>query len=182
MQKPGFAELWISRVMACVQSASLSVRVNGVFSETFKPSRGIRQGDPISPYLFLICAEGITSLLKCIGTGYLSRGIRVDIHAPWISHLLFADDCIVFTQAFEEGASRLHNILELYRLGSGQLVNRAKSAIFFGKNCTLEVKQSVHAASGIVTEALMEKYLGLPTTLGRSTDSLKGFLLKSRNW
>uniref|UniRef100_A0A8R7TYQ7 Reverse transcriptase domain-containing protein n=1 Tax=Triticum urartu TaxID=4572 RepID=A0A8R7TYQ7_TRIUA len=76
MQKLDFAELWISRVMACVQSASFSVRVNGVFSETFKPSRGIRQGNMVSPYLFLICAEGLTSLLKCIDTGYLSRGIR----------------------------------------------------------------------------------------------------------
>ena len=88
MHKLGFAEWWIDRVMACVETVSFSVRVNGVFSESFKPSKGIRQGDPISPYLFLICSEGLTCLLRKVGEGHLTRGIRVGIHAPWITHLL----------------------------------------------------------------------------------------------
>ena len=94
MEKLGFAQAWISRVMACVESVSFSVRVNGVSSEQFKPSRRIRQGDPISPYLFLLCGEGFSSMLRYYGPQHLSRGIRVGIHAPWISHLLFADDDI----------------------------------------------------------------------------------------
>ena len=94
MEKLGFAQAWISRVMACVESVSFSVRVNGVSSEQFKPSRRIRQGDPISPYLFLSCGEGFSSMLRYYGPQHLSRGIRVGIHAPWISHLLFADDDI----------------------------------------------------------------------------------------
>jgi hypothetical protein len=61
--------------------------------------------------------------------------------------------------------------LETYLQGSGQLVNRAKSAVFFSANCTNEMKSQVHAHSGISSEALVEKYLGLPTALGRSTDS-----------
>jgi hypothetical protein len=54
----------------------------------------------------------------------------VGIHAPWLSHLLFADDCLVFVQASAQGASRLLSILEAYRASSGQLVNRAKSEVF----------------------------------------------------
>lgn len=171
MVKMGFANIWIERVMTCVQSVSFSVRVNGNFSEPFQPSRGIRQGDPISPYLFLLCGEGLSCLFRRIGSSFLAKGIRVGIHAPWISHLLFADDCLVFTQASEQGAQRIQNILEMYRVGSGQLVNKEKSAVFFSANCDEETKHSVHDASGIATEALMEKYLGLPTALGRSSDN-----------
>ena len=74
MNKLGFAEAWIDRVMVCVQSVSFSVRVNGQFSSTFRPTRGFRQGDPISHYLFLICAEGLSCLLKFKGPVHLSRG------------------------------------------------------------------------------------------------------------
>uniref|UniRef100_A0A8R7RF30 Reverse transcriptase domain-containing protein n=1 Tax=Triticum urartu TaxID=4572 RepID=A0A8R7RF30_TRIUA len=169
--KLGFADQWIDRIMACVESVSFSVRVNGVFSESFKPTHGIRQGDPISPYLFLLCAEGLTCLLKSYGSAHLRKGIRVGIHAPWVSHLLFADDCLVFTQATSDGAARLNEILEIYREGSGQRVNKTKSAIFFSTNCSDEMKVETHSNSGIGTEALIEKYLGLPTALGRSSDS-----------
>jgi hypothetical protein len=115
MTKMGFASEWIEKVMECVETVSFSVRVNGNLSEVFKPTRGIRQGDPISPYLFLICAEGFSCMLKYYGAGHLSRGVRVGIHCPWISHFLFADDCLVFTQATAEGANRLKEILERYR-------------------------------------------------------------------
>jgi len=74
MRAMGFPEVWISLVMKCVTSVTFSVRVNGVFSDEFKPSRGLRQGDPISPYLFLICSEGLSCMLKNIGPQYVSRG------------------------------------------------------------------------------------------------------------
>jgi hypothetical protein len=76
----------------------------------------------------------------------------------------------VFTQANGEGASRLKEILERYRLGSGQMVNKQKSAIFFSANSVEDMKLVVHQETEIPTEALVEKYLGLPTALGRSTD------------
>jgi len=122
----GFCDTFVSLIMRCVTSVSLSVRVNGVLTDSFRPSRGIRQGDPISPYLFLLCAEGLSCLLKSIGPVYLSRGVRVGIHAPWISHLLFADACIFFSEASQRGASRLQELLDIYSRGSGQLVNRDK--------------------------------------------------------
>jgi hypothetical protein len=88
--------------------------VNGVFSEVFRPTRGIIQGDPSSPYLLLLCAEGFSSLLKYSCPQFLSRGIRVGIHAPWISHLMLADDCILFTQVSAGGADRLMQIIDKY--------------------------------------------------------------------
>lgn len=97
MIKLGFRESLVNLIMNCVETVCFSVRVNGHFSNAFSPSRGIRQGDPMSPYLFLICAEGLLSMLKYSGPLFLAKGIRVGIHAPWVSHLLFADDCLVFT-------------------------------------------------------------------------------------
>ena len=130
MHKLGFAQMWIDRIMACVESVSFSVRVNGKFSQIFKPTRGFRQGDPISSYLFLLCSEGLTSLLKSFGTGHLGRGIRVGIHAPLITHLLFADDCLIFTQASHAGARRIHDIFEIYRRGTSTLDTPTNTARF----------------------------------------------------
>jgi hypothetical protein len=85
---------------------------------------------PMSPYLFLLCAEGLSSMLKYVGPQFLSKGIRVEIRARWVSHSLFANDCLVFTQASEQGGTRLPEIICSYQEGSGQMVNVAKSAIF----------------------------------------------------
>lgn len=168
MMALGFPQGWCNLVMQCVTSVTFSVRVNGVFSPSFRPTRGIRQGDPISPYLFLLCSEGLTCLLKARAPHYISRGVRVSLHSPWISHLLFADDCMIFTQATRRGAERIAEILDLYNRGSGQLVNKQKSAVFFSENCVDEQRSEVHEALQIPTEALGEKYLGLPTASGRS--------------
>ncbi|GJN37127.1 hypothetical protein PR202_gb26052 [Eleusine coracana subsp. coracana] len=79
------------------------------------------------------------------------------------------DDSIVFFEASQRGANRLDRILDIYHQGSGQLVNREKSAVFFNGNCTDEMKKEVLQTLEIDKEALAEKYLGLPTALGRST-------------
>jgi hypothetical protein len=74
-------------------------------------------------------------MLKFIIPQHLVKGIRVGIHAPWITHFLFADDCLVFAQATERGATRLQAILKAYIVRSGQLLNRSKLIIFFSSNC-----------------------------------------------
>ena len=89
----------------------------------------------MSPYLFLLCAEGLSSLLKFTGPQFLAKGVQVVIHAPWVSHLLFADEYLVFTQSSDRGGRHLAGILDSYQKGSSQMVNLAKSAIFFSTNC-----------------------------------------------
>jgi hypothetical protein len=103
MLKLGFNSTFVSLIMRCVTSVSMSIKINGALSGSFRPSKGIWQGDPISPYLFLLCAEGLSCLLKTQGPVYVSRGVHVGVYAPWISHLLFADDCIIFTEASQRG-------------------------------------------------------------------------------
>jgi len=82
MLRLGLHNDFVTMIMRCVTSVSMSIKVNGTLTECFRPSREIRQGDPISPYLFLLCAEGLSSLLKSRGPVYLSRGVRVGVHAP----------------------------------------------------------------------------------------------------
>jgi hypothetical protein len=84
MLKLGFHPEFVNQIMRCVTSLSFAIKINGILTETFRPSRGIRQGDPISPYLFLLCFEGLSCLLKSVGPMHLSRGVRVGVHSPWI--------------------------------------------------------------------------------------------------
>ena len=90
-------------MMICVTSVSYSVLLNGEPKGRIIPSKGPRQGDPISPYLFLLYAEGLTAMLKKEESNGYIKGVAVCRGAPRISHLLFADDSIVFCRAsFEE--------------------------------------------------------------------------------
>jgi hypothetical protein len=82
-------------------------------------------------------------MLKGVGPQYIAKGARVGIHAPWISHLLFADDCLVFAPA-TRSADRVAAILDDYHRGSGQRVNKQKSAIFYSGNCQDGDKEVIH--------------------------------------
>uniref|UniRef100_A0A8R7U6B0 Reverse transcriptase domain-containing protein n=1 Tax=Triticum urartu TaxID=4572 RepID=A0A8R7U6B0_TRIUA len=169
MLKLGFSVQFVNLVMKCVSSVRFTVRVNGELLPFFDPSRGLRQGCPMSPFLFLLCAEGLTSLLNSYGGGVVDRGIRVSFRAPWVSHLLFADDSLIFISATQESADRLNAILLIYATCSGQSVNREKSVVFFSPNTPYTRWQTVKFVLGIQVEAFSDRYLGLPTPVSRIT-------------
>lgn len=83
------------------------VRINSMETETFILTRGLRQGDPLSPYLFLLVAEGLSSLLKGAKSRGELQGVRVCRNAPVVSHLLFADDSLILMEASRENAVNL---------------------------------------------------------------------------
>ena len=114
MQKLGFPGDWVDKVMSCVTSPSFSVLINGKPFGMIRPTRGIRQGDPLSPYLILLCAEGFTSLLqKAVLEGNI-QGVSICRRAPRISHLLFTDDSLLFCQATYKETKVVLEILKLY--------------------------------------------------------------------
>jgi hypothetical protein len=94
-------------------------------------SRGLRQGDPLSPYLFLLCAKGLSSLLLHDEEVGGIDGVRVCRNAPLVSHLLFAHDSLILTKADMNNATSLQRVLDTYCANSGQMVSLAKSSIFF---------------------------------------------------
>ena len=99
--------------METIHTASYSVLINGEPQGFVKPTRGIKQGDPLSPYLFLLCAEGLSAMLMKTIQGILSccGGVCV-------SHLLFANDCLLFGQAKIEECQNLLHLLHSYEIAS----------------------------------------------------------------
>src|SRR5664279_1478353 len=118
--------------MRYVTFVCYAVRVNGELTLPVIPSRGIRQGDPISPYLFLLCTEGLSCLLQQREAQGELQGIKNGRLGPSISHLLFADDSIFFARSDKRSVDTLHRVLKTYCEGSGQKINLEKSTIFFG--------------------------------------------------
>ncbi|XP_008242862.1 PREDICTED: uncharacterized protein LOC103341160 [Prunus mume] len=168
LQKLGFHSGWIRLVMLCIRTVSFSVLVNGQPGSSFLPSRGLRQGDPLSPYLFLLVCEALScNLTKLVQDGVIN-GIRVSRRAPILSHLFFADDSLFFIKAEEENCSRLKGLLDDYCLASGQLINYEKSSLMFSANTPEDVKTNISSIMGIRGFDNSGIYLGIPMTWGRS--------------
>ncbi|XP_027175089.1 uncharacterized protein LOC113774685 [Coffea eugenioides] len=104
MQKIGFCPMWILWIMECVTSVTYSVNINEEKIGFIKPARGLRQEDLLSPYLFLICAKGLSSLINQTNSQGLLTGMRVAKGAVRLSHLFFADDYLIFCKANDEEA------------------------------------------------------------------------------
>lgn len=90
MNQMGFSDRWKQRIMNCIRLVSYSILINGSPSKEFKPSRGLRQGDPFSPYLFLLCAEGFSNLLNREESLSNLSGFRINNLCPPLTHLFFA--------------------------------------------------------------------------------------------
>ena len=141
MRKLGFNERWISLVLMCISTVSYSVLINGEAKGNIVPSRGLRQGDPISPYLFLLCAEGLSAMLRKKEEQGNIKGISVSRGAPQISDLFFVDDSIVFCRATVDEGRRILKVLEDYEVKSRQKLNKDKTSLFFNKNTKREVQE-----------------------------------------
>ena len=103
------------------------------------PTRGIRQGDPLSPYLFLLCAEGLSSLIKASVANGVLKGISVCRGGPELSHLFFVDNSLIFYRVSMEDCDELQRVLGVYERASGQQLNRAKTSLFFSKSIPREI-------------------------------------------
>ncbi|KAL9662425.1 hypothetical protein QQ045_027258 [Rhodiola kirilowii] len=138
-RRMGFPERWIKLIMTCVKSVSYMIRINVKITEEFWPERGLRQGDPLLPYLFLICTEWFALKLRQWQVENKLKGIRICRGAPEITHLLFADDSVVFLRATMSNVTNLKKVLMMYEEVSGQKINLVKSKICFSKNVPSEL-------------------------------------------
>ncbi|XP_010468816.1 PREDICTED: uncharacterized protein LOC104748941 [Camelina sativa] len=165
MVKLGFDRKWISWIMWCVSSVSYQVLLNGQPRGYIKPQRGLRQGDPLSPYLFILCTEVLIANIKKAEREHRISGIKIARDCPTISHLLFADDSLFFCKADPAKCSTVMDIISDYGRASGQEVNLEKSSIMFGKKVPTEVRTQLKGVMGISSEGGMGSYLGIPEDL-----------------
>uniref|UniRef100_A0A5B7BN08 Reverse transcriptase domain-containing protein n=1 Tax=Davidia involucrata TaxID=16924 RepID=A0A5B7BN08_DAVIN len=181
MLRMGFHQKWVDLIMHCVSTVSFSVLINGDPRGCIKPTRGLRQGDPLSPYLFILCAEAFSALLRKSENENKIHGISVARNAPRVSHLFFADDSLLFANATENQASEISRIISMYGAASGQQVNFEKSAISFSANVTADRREQIKQILGVSICSIHNKYLGLPSTIGRS--KVQPFnLIRDRVW
>lgn len=94
--KFGFFEKWVNQVMMCVTPVQYHALVESDEIGPIVPQHGIRQGDPLSPYMFIVMAKGLSALIRNYETRGLFHGVAIAMSAPRISHLLFADDSFIF--------------------------------------------------------------------------------------
>lgn len=134
-----FHDTWIKWIMTCITTVSYSIQINGHKTGYFHPSRGIRQGDPLFPCLFLFCVEGLSHKIK----NFVLQGLRLSQTGPTLTHLLFVDDSIIYTKATSREAGKIKNILHSCTKVSGQTINMEKSSIFFSPNTPSEIKRSI---------------------------------------
>ncbi|XP_071923058.1 uncharacterized protein [Coffea arabica] len=172
----GFCPIFVRWIMTCISTVSYSFNLNGQKVGHIKPSRGLRQGDPLSPYLFIICMEGLSNLIKKAVDSKQLTGIKVCKDSPMISHLFFADDALLCCKASKEEAKKVKEIIQTYGQATGQVVNFDKSAMFFTKNTPNRLRGEIREVLGNMREASSGKYLGLPMTIGRAKNQVFGVL------
>ncbi|XP_056688102.1 uncharacterized protein [Spinacia oleracea] len=161
--------LLVSTIMECVTSTSLKVLWNGESSESFLPSRGIRQGDQLSPYLFVICMERLYQTIEEAIILKRWRPIRACRDGPVLSNLFFTNDIILFAEASMDQAIVIQEYLERFCMASGQKVSLPKSRVFFSNNVCEDNRNAIYTTLGMDSTMNLGLHLGMPTLSSRIT-------------
>eukprot|EP00253_Pinus_taeda_P008550 PITA_08550 len=160
----GFCRQWISWVLALIRSSRFSILVNGAPSEPFSPSRGIRQGDPLSPFLFVILMEGLSRIIAKKRADAVIKGLQPIRTLPATTHQQFVDDTMLHGIPTVKEALAFRHILDLFSKASGMEINFSKSTIFFFHTHP-SIQAHLSQLLGFRIDNLPSRYLGAPLTL-----------------
>lgn len=152
----------ISLIMSCVSSVSTSILFNGGNMEPIFPSRDIRQGDPLSPYLFILCMEALGYLIdeKCKDKSW--SPVKSSNNGAAFSHLFFVDDLVLFAKADLINCSTIRDVLDSFCARSRQSISESKSRVFFSPNVDVDTRESLCDILGFRSTPNLGKYLGFP--------------------
>lgn len=156
---------WISEYLSTI---SYSTLISGSPYGFFKPTCGIRQDDPLSPFLFTLATEAISRLFHKSEALDNFQGVKISRGSPSFNHLLFVDDLFVFAKATNDNLQNALQVLTTYQNWSEQLINKAKSSIFFSWNMPNRLGKHYSSLLGLRKGVANSKYLGLPLHIQRA--------------
>ncbi|XP_057774946.1 uncharacterized protein LOC130993927 [Salvia miltiorrhiza] len=142
---------WISIIFS---SARISILYNGNLSGYFACSRGVRQGDPLSPILFGIAEDVLSHLfINCVNSRHL-QPMSFSRTCNFPTHLLYADDILIFCKASHKNARKIKEILDYYGSLSGQVCSVEKSHVFFGSGVAAAMRRNITRELGFAVGCL----------------------------
>lgn len=178
----GLPSNWISLIMFCVTKTEFSLLWNGEKLDPFIPAQGVRQGDPLSPYLFAICLERLSQIIENAVDKKNWTPFKFGRNGPKISHIFFADDLVLFGEATEENITNVMDCLDAFCSFSGQRVNSSKSKIFFSSNTSPNKVSNVCRIAKMEKTDDLGKYLGVELHTKRvSKATFHGLINKMQN-
>jgi hypothetical protein len=162
LAKFGFNHTFIGWITECVSTISFSILVNGGKSKHFKPTRGLWQGDPLSPYLFIICQEVLSRMIKREFLNGKIHGVKMNLAGLAFTHVMYADDIMIFAKTNSREIKILDECLDNYYSWSEQLINRDKSGIIFSKSVQRDKRREIKHILLIKKIQPHASYLGAP--------------------
>ncbi|GKV41205.1 hypothetical protein SLEP1_g48771 [Rubroshorea leprosula] len=161
MQRLGFGTKWLGWIMECLATARVSILVNGSPTKEFAMGKGLRQGDPLSPFLFLMISEGLAGLVKKVEQEGLLHGVEIGQQKMSISLLQFVNNTVIVGKAESENINMVKTILRWFEMMSGLRINLSKNNVY-GFNVT---ERWLKRAIGVLRCGVGEApfiYLGMP--------------------
>ena len=162
MEKLGFGRKWIRWIMDCVTTASMSILLNGSPLKPFKMEKGLRQGDPLSPYLFLLVSEALVCLLRKAEERNMIEAMRIGKSNVSLKHLQFADDILIFAPRNPTCITNYFRILDVFALISGLKLNYNKSCFISWNSTDQDWAKETAKNTGCLHSSCRFTYLGFP--------------------
>lgn len=149
-------------IMSYVSSSSIAMLLNGGALEEFQPSRGIRQGDPLSPYIFIMGMDMLGYMIKDKCDSKLWDPVRASRGGLAFSHLFFVDDLVLFGKADMKNCQNIKDALDSFCVLSRQRVSSSKSRVYFSPNVNSSDRENLCTCLGLHSTPNLGKYLGFP--------------------
>ncbi|KAJ9542202.1 LOW QUALITY PROTEIN: hypothetical protein OSB04_028708 [Centaurea solstitialis] len=172
MLQMGFGVIWRDWMKGCLSTAKVSVLINGAPTKEFNLNKGVRQGDPLAPFLFILAAEGLAVIMKEAHRANIFHGVQLVNGLEDVSLFQFADDAIIAGDWNHNNAKNLIRILKCFEICSGLKINLNKCRIL-GVSVSKEEVARLARCLNCKEETFPFRYLGLP---------VGGNMNLSKNW